>query len=343
MGQLTGTDLRAVEIIGGHLWQLATGRSLADNAVLLRELPDLTVHGTRFRAEFRLQADRWGPFEDPQERTMVVVRFAPPSPAAMPADPWMLCARVDWPARTDRLSRLNPKLERRLRKELSPMGVARDKPAGRWDRSQDIWLPPEVGRTKVTESDVAAQVGLFLIQTGLLDEVGQSDVASSLTTYLRGRCHLGEQVAQAILPQLLSNHWWSPGCRSWRSYIRSCAYYAGRRDRIEFVPQQRRSWPDLVSVDQLHDATGIARSTLYSWISKGAIRTTKREGRLLIPKDEVTRLRDMSRRVSREDVIRSLIESHGLTREAARKRVYRQECRGRSLQEISLQARRNHA
>ena len=49
-------------------------------------------------------------------------------------------------------------------------------------------------------------------------------------------------------------------------------------------------FPDLHSVEEAAELTGLGVATIWRWINKGKIITVKLEGRTLVPKSEVERI-----------------------------------------------------
>lgn len=205
------TDFEAMSAAAQTAFELARQHVFPGDSALVTELPGLTITGSSFRVEFRLQQDFLGPGVE-HDRTMVVLRFVPVD-GPVPESPWTLFVRGNWPERTDRLSRGGAKALRR-----TPSSKQRERGGIRLRdelRNDSLFL---VERTH--PEDVMAQLCLFVLHTSLSDD---SELMPWLEAYLlrrfRFRVRDRRDVARDVVLRLLRNKWWSEDFKGWTKYV----------------------------------------------------------------------------------------------------------------------------
>jgi hypothetical protein len=315
----------------------------------LRELGDRTVRAQSFDAYFRLQHDPldwraqnpvdWRP---EKSRTMIVVRFARAG-QSLPDEPWSVRVRGDWPIRRDRLPDDSPFSSKSLRtgRGWKNRTIRRRRAAGSeqpidssiqrisgthskvpWGRHDSLWIAEVTERQDADQMiDLQAQVGLFLLQTDTVRNDGE--VRDGLVEYLRSTFRwrgVEEPDADAyvVYHHLLTHKWWSDDWRAWRKLIRGCIDGLRKKER----PQVVDPLPDedgRLTVDQFARASGRSRSSRAG------------DRRCMIAATAVPPVTGTPRR---SDIV-ALLMKRGRSRAAARKWVYRQELRGRSLADIA--------
>jgi hypothetical protein len=307
---------------------------------VVEELPDRTIKSASFDAHFRLQSDRVN-WQTEEERTMVMVRFtAPGQPVG--AATWSLWVRGVWPGRHERLPDASPFSSRKLRKRTTRStgqsnNTARPIP---WGDYEKVWLNQPLNRKEADDQvvDVRAQVALFLLQTNIVPT--DSAVRDDLIAYLRKtfrwrRIDDPDTAVYEVYEHLLTHKWWPDDWRGWRKFVRACidGLIRGRRYNAErklcLAPDQ----DGYLTVDQFAIFCHMPRSTAYELVRRGDVCSVRRDrdDRTMILSTEAERIR---RRVLRRDVI-AMAQAQGRSHSSARKWVYRQECAGRTLDEIA--------
>src|SRR3989442_1281692 len=119
----------------------------------------------------------------------VVVRF-PARRQPLCQDPWTLRVRANWPDRGDRLADESPFSSKSLRDDRRWQKRALERTApkrepGPWGTHENLWImEPTSDQQRTTQAvDLEAQVGLFLVQIGLVPQGGP--VRDALIVYLR--------------------------------------------------------------------------------------------------------------------------------------------------------------
>jgi len=350
-------DWIGVQAVAATLIRSARGFVFPGEVEWRRELPDCTVRARSFDAYFRLQHDPlnwrtqnpvdWRPEES---RTMLVIRFAP-ADQPLADEPWSLRVRGEWPTRRDRLPDDSPFSSKSLRtgrgwkhRKMSRRVADRRLPKVPWGRHDSLWIAEVKGRQAADNqfSDLEAQVGLFLLQTGSV--LGDGEVRDHVVEYLRQTFSwLGVKDPDAdvhlVYGHLLKHKWWLDDRRAWRKYVRACinGLAKSQRHRAARVPHASPDEEGRLTVDQFARAHGISRSSVYDWIRNGTLPAVKRkkDRRYMISADAVSQVRRPGiSRPQRADLIRVLV-NHGRSQEAARKWVSRQERSGLSFVAIA--------
>ena len=259
-------------------------------------------------------------------------------------DRWSAWVRCDRSARADR----TPEgLAKRFRRAFKPSKVVafeadEKKPAPKFVTTAHWWVGP-----LSNDEDITAQVWLFLLQTGLVDHASRGLGYSWFLDYLERRFKVTDDESAYLFETLLKQFWRAPSGRSWPTYVTRCAYYLPnrlerRRQRLgsrNFADSSR----DEFTVSDAAAALRIPESTLYDMLGRGKIASNvssptrnNRTPKFLISAAEVERLR-----VQRHPKPKALIERRqratGSTYEAARKWVWRQLRRSRTMADIATQ------
>jgi Helix-turn-helix domain len=335
-------DLEAIEAVAARAWALACEAVFPGEAEFLKERPDLTVEGSSFRVQFRLQQDRLGP-DSELERTMVTLRF---QKRRRSNKPWTVFVRGDWPERQDRFSRVGPLSAKQLRKAFSPR-LRRKAKRTEVARDENIYVMWEMPRM-----DLTAQLVLFAIQTKLSsDESLMPFLQHYIQQTFRLRVRDRKDLALDVVLRLIQNKWWAEDARAWRKYIAKLVW-AHRSRHVPPSGQLARAVPDisairqaaeralydpqgsLLTVEEASRKVGLSPSTLYSRIQRRLVAVEfDPKGRRLIRVSDVEKMIGTPRL---KDVIRTAATVRRCHYEAARKYVSRLRRQGHSLDAILI-------
>jgi hypothetical protein len=234
-----------------------------------RDLPDLAIEAPSFRVEFRLQQDLldWRLQDSASdERTMLAIRFGRPR-QSLPEDSWTIHVRGHWPTRVDRLARRGKLGGQHLRRLFSP----RRRKAG---VQYPVWNDDVYVMRGTPSHDIAAQIALFVLQTGLSPDA-DGTLFNWLQSYIvKNFKHRGVErhdLSAGIVTHLLKYKWWMEDARAWRKYIaatrdglrRSSAEHSRRPSRDRPVNAAYDGTGAVYSVDEAAHILRRSRSTIY--------------------------------------------------------------------------------
>ncbi len=298
-----------------------------------------SIEGESFRARLYAVPDRVG------DRLQLHIHFERlgGAGAERPWEAWVRCCNGQ-----PREDRITGKLARQFQKAFPPAKVtayevAEGKVLPRFVRTAHWWVS---GGSPGEQDDITAQIWLFLLQTGVVQESAAAVARYWLWEYLERSFRMTPEEASYALTALLTRYWRPLSARSWRTYIGIYLYRhperaARRGSGIGTArPSVSENDPDCFTVAEAARFLDIAPSTLYDWLQEGRVKpVTARPVRgrtpvTLILRAELERVK-IEVRPKVQDLIALRQGLSGSSYEAARKWVRRQQQRGLDSGEIA--------
>ena len=218
-----------------------------------------TICGPSFSVQFSVSLDQVAPpFPDGSGRFMICLNLVTLS------EPYSWSFWIRYSGRSER-----PRADRKnrvtdpMRRVFSPMNK-RTKKDSPLKKVQNVFVHPAMPWV-----DFEAQFALYLIQTKILQPVGNDAVGGWLLKYLEKNFRWGKQFALNIYGGLLANWRWPEDYRAWRKYIH-------RRLELQKNEGERQAYLD-DEPDEVQDDRYLSKKKSPKQIRKVPLRTSRED------------------------------------------------------------------